>query len=529
MPSFMIFFKKFETLARGFNIIDVCIGLVDTDIVNGMHNKDADILNLKNRYYEVINNPQHKWSYKFSFPLCKIMHKEGNKISQLDTFPIVRTLDSRLDKLAFHIYNVVYYCSHRLSQDPTISNYHLMISMFNISANFINQYFSDKVVSLVHNPRARQRPKSQKFKIGIMINGLHHDDINVRELNGWKLEFTQLVNTHDIEWVKINRKDLYTLMLAFHRNGRTMVHGGDGNPHYWIRENMWEYAKVINMFLNNKHYGGIVTRTNKANYINEFTEYTQFSKKHYSNKKINVGDICVPCPCLCEEDSLPCSCLFNLSDSMTFESFTLAFKDYSIITDINDVGDQVPDPVKIMFATLEVLRNPSLRPNNRLKSTCPQCKFVNDASDEAKWNNSGNTPLLSHPCEVVCKNLECSHKYCTDCLQYHPGIICRGFVEDPECDPNVQLCPACSHTTYRVDGCTCITCELPNCRKTWCWICRCLRHPEQHERINPDLIHYCMDVDRYITNPSWRNNPEFKPYRQLAPSGRGRLANLVPE
>jgi hypothetical protein len=37
--------------------------------------------------------------------------------------------------------------------------------------------------------------------------------------------------------------------------------------------------------------------------------------------------------------------------------------------------------------------------------------------------------------------------------------------------------------------------------------------------INQDLIHYCIDSDRYTSNINWINNPDFKPYKIIAPQG----------
>jgi len=519
-PSILELLNKFKELSETYGIIDQVIGLVDINIISGIA-IDLSILEiLKEKYQTLLSNPIYKWSYSFNFILCKILHN----MKIIDTFSILSQLLTSIDKLAFHIYNVVYFCKHRLDNDPTLENYHKMISKFNISANFINQYFSEEIIFLVHNPRAIKRKPSQKFKIGILIDGLYNSEIELKELNGWKLEFAILEKDYGIEWIKNNETEHYNQMLDFHRKGRTLAHGKDSYPHYWVRDKMWHYAKVINNFLNSKKFGGIITRKNKLNYIRKYKQFTPFGNIINSDTTIKEDYIGVPCPCL-NEEYFECECLFNLSDPQTFDSFSKAFEGYTQITDINDFGDQIPDPVKIMFTTLEVLRNPELRPNIRMKSTCPKCNFVNEASNEALWNSKGNTPKLIHPSDMKCR--ECAHEYCTDCKQYHPGFICRGFVEEPDCDPNIQLCPACAHTTYRVDGCTCITCEIPNCRKTWCWICRCLRYPEQHG--NDNHIHYCMDEARYSSNPSWLLNADFKPYKQRAPSGRIGIGDYVPE
>jgi hypothetical protein len=506
-----------KDIAEKFNVLHTIVGMVDIKLIRRLSINPKNLESIKIKYKDYIRQSNIKYSYFFDFESrCILPH-----------YPTDNEQLTRADKLALHLFNVLVKYSEQFKKNPSMDFYNTLIGKFNISANFINQFFrynelEQPIVDVIPNPMGKERKPSEIWKIGLLTDSMYNTDLDDSELvllKGWKYDLVKSVQMFDIEWVKHNRTDIYNMMLNFHRTYRVLIH----DKHYLVKSNLWDAAKVMLMFFRNKEYGGIVTRKNYANYIRIFKEYSQFGKKKASgfDSRIRVGDVCVPCPCL-EDGYESCNHLFKLSDESTYNSFIKAFDGYEHQVDLNDFGDQIANPVDVMMSYISARIDPSQCVNIRLKTTCPKCQYENTVENtEAILNSTGENPIIKHPSDVVCGNIKCKHHYCTDCKESHPGVICRGFKEEPDCDPNIELCPSCGHTTNRVDGCTCITCEIPSCGKTWCWSCRCIRYPEQDPGdIDQSLVHYCMTKNRYRSNINWLMNPDFIPYEDHAPVGQ---------
>jgi len=518
-----IIMNKIKELAQELNILDQVCGVVDIELIKSVSISPSNLHFLINKYTVCIKKPSNKYTYIYDFDSKTLLDQDSNPFDPYSIESLRnRNNLTRIDKLSIHIYNVCVYYQNQFRKQPTREFYDKLTGKFNISANFINQYFNMPCPLVDIIPTNRQKPKSENWKVGISVDGLYNIETD-EELTGWKAELVKLTTTNTIEWVKINQTPVYNEMLVFHRTSRSLAH----DSHYWVHSNLWDMSKYIVGFFKSKEFEGIVSRENITAYQTTFGSYTQFGKKQNPNfsNTINIGDVCVRCPCL-QDGIYMCNHLFNLSDPETFSLFSKVFLNYTFKEDLNDLGEQIPNPIDTMFAYINAKLHPEKSLNMRINSKCPSCRTYNTSS-EAMININGDNPILKHPSEITC--VECFLEYCSDCLQTHPGRICRGFVEDSDCDPEVQLCPACGHTTNRIDGCTCITCQIPNCGKTWCWICRCLRHPEQHvDNIDPELNHYCMTLNRYMSNPQWEDNTQFVPYEENAPIGRDPRLNFVP-
>ena len=505
--------NRIKQLAIEFGVISDVRGIVDIDIHKNITISSEQIEYIKLLYTSYLKRPNIKYTQTFSFSTKTILYVSSSSFDE--TTESSHQELTRIDRLAQSLYTVIYKCITDFKKNPTKDNYIKIVGKFNKAANDINQFFNlleHKAISIIPTFQEKRLPGTN-YRHGIWTDLLYNVDLDedeLKELSGWKLELVQLEKQHDINWVKKYRIDLYNQMVSFHRKDKTLVHENP-NKHYWDRDKIWYYAKIMIDFFKNRKYCGVVTRNNIDTYCRHFDKYTQFGKTTPNfDATIRIGDICIQCPCL--ENYFPCKCLFKLSDPSTFEAFTKAMVGYSHKVDLNDMMIQIADPVETLLKYIEIRKDPSKSPNLRLNTTCPKCSYINTFENkEAIRNSTGENPLLQHPSDVICGR--CQHEYCTDCKRTHKGFICRGFPEEDDCNKQIELCPACGHTTDRISGCTCITCEIPSCGKTWCWICRCLRHPEH----SSNTIHYCITQNRGNTNPNWRLNPNVVLCTEVAP------------
>jgi len=485
------------------------VGLIDNNMKSSLcldDNYKQELKNLCNirkydKYYE------KSYIFQFDFSIGRIL-----PVLVYRTFKY----EHKILKLFRHFENIMYTYKHKLALNPSRTSYMELTRKYNMSINYINQHFN-KLIKLpycVEPLTNTYKPKS--FKSGLYYEPLLGIDYDDTELSEWKKTFIELEKENSISWIKEHNPNLYNKMIKFHIKEKIVVHG---SKCCWLKNDLANVAKAINSFLSDTKYnGGIITNENIDIYKKNFVKYTNFGKKKCNNfdENIIVGDVSIRCICI-KSNYEQCNTLFNISHTETFEVFKLKFKDYKYNNTFDEGGGFIQDPVEYMFERLDTLLDPSKRPNNRLNSSCPKCNHINQ-NDEAILNNKGYNPILKHPSDIICDN--CHHAYCTDCSLSHPGFICRGFPEENDTAKDIESCPACGHITERTGGCTCMTCVIPTCRRTWCWFCRCLRHPEQNvNNINPDLLHYCMDEYRYISNHDWVNNPDFKPYKVVAPLG----------
>ena len=480
-------------------------GLIDNSIESlSLSNGQVTIIEkLSNKYINILH---HGITYNFNFNTKQMIPKM-----------MIRCSSHRILKLFGYFENIMCNYYNKLLKNPSRISYIELSRKYNSAINYINQHFKIDLPLIIspHNSLRRNAYKSGLYYCPLL--GLNYDD---DELCFWKKEFITLESEKGINWIKENNKNLYNRMVEYHKSEKIIVHGQHCS---WLKSDLSNVAKSINLFLSHKTFGGIVTPDNINIYCRDFGNYTKFGRKKlaYFNNTISVGDVCIRCVCI-KTNNLQCNTLFNLSDSITYHQFKKSFDSYIPHDTFDDDNLFVQDPVNSMFERLNSLLDPSKCPSIRTCSSCPICNYVNTIENtEALLNSNGNNPLLKHPSDVICGNLSCGHKYCTDCKLSHPGFICRGFPEEDDTEKDIQSCPACGHITNRISGCTCMTCEIPTCNKTWCWICRCIRYKEQDpDNINPDYLHYCMDINRYQSNPKWINNPDFIPYKNVPPVGQ---------
>jgi hypothetical protein len=219
----------------------------------------------------------------------------------------------------------------------------------------------------------------------------------------------------------------------------------------------------------------------------------------YSRHVPAVGDMTGRCPCINSEGK-ECGMTFNFSDP------NVRFALQQLLVNVSRV---VRPAVNAFFELLHNFMNPP-QADYRSNPVCTRCgqKFPNIAGCE---NANGDNPTVGHPQDATC--LHCENRFCTDCGGQHLGTICKGFPPDTM-DDMFQACPGCRRATWRESGCPTMTCP---CGVIWCWICRCLRHPEQHHDADPINNHYCMTLDRYMANPIWAENRAFEAYRENHP------------
>jgi hypothetical protein len=511
---------KLKQLSYRFNInetefVESYIGLIDNDMISSLTLTDADKIKLDNLCFKLKYDKYNEngLEFKFDFEIGRISPIILNKNYQFK---------NRILRLFKHFENVICKYKNILSISPSRKSYTELLRKFNTSINYINQHFKDELkpsLSYAIEPNNNNN-KRTAFKSALYYNPLLKLEYDNSELLDWKILFMELEKKHSIEWIKNNNSFLYNKMIQFHINEKIVVHGQHCS---WLKKDLANVAKSINSFLSNKKYNsGVITNDNINIFCRDFNKYTKFGKKKNLsfNDTITIGDVCIRCICL-KDDYIECNTLFNLSNVETYNNFKKCFSLYESKDEYDDDGIFIQDPVNNMFERLESLLDPSKRPSIRTCSKCPKCEHVNTVENkEAIINSKGDNPLLKHPSDVMCGNPLCNYEYCTDCKLSHPGFICRGFPEEEDTEKDIESCPACGHTTHRIGGCTCMTCEIPTCRKTWCWLCRCLRYPEQNpDDINPELLHYCMDEHRYYSNINWVSNPDFKPYKTVAPEG----------
>ena len=517
--SYVNALNKLKEMALRFNInetefIDNYIGLIDKDMISSLTLSFSNKIELrdlckKKNYdkYIIDNDVEFKFCFSLGRILPIIIHREFK-------------FQNKILKLFRHFEIVIYKYKHLLTTHPSRKCYLEYAHKYNLSINYINQHFKNELSIPLEYAIDTNNNSSKRtaFKSALYYNPLLKLEYDNSELLDWKILFMELEKKYDIEWIKNNNSFLYNKMINFHINEKIVVHGQHCS---WLKKDLANVAKSINSFLSNKKYNsGVITNDNINIFCSDFKKYTKFGRKKNScfNDTITIGDVCIRCICL-KDNYIECNTLFNLSDVETYNNFKKCFSLYKPKNEYDDDGIFIQDPVDNMFERLESLLDPSKRPSIRTCSKCPKCEYVNTFENkEAIINSKGDNPLLKHPSDVICGNPLCNHNYCTDCKLSHPGFICRGFPEEEDTEKDIESCPGCGHITNRIGGCTCMTCEIPTCRKTWCWFCRCIRHPEQDpNNYDPQLLHFCMDEHRYISNTNWVDNPEFKPYKIVAP------------
>ncbi len=149
---------------------------------------------------------------------------------------------------------------------------------------------------------------------------------------------------------------------------------------------------------------------------------------------------------------------------------------------------------------------------HRILSNCPKCSHQNK-NEEAKRNFTGLNPLKTHPSDVTCQT--CHHIYCSDCLDTHPGIICRGFCKNEINFGDDVSCPGCRQPALRVSCDDYMVCQNILCGITWCWHCRCFRDKNV---VGQDTIeHFCITRYRYHLNRDWVKKNDITIYTTLSP------------
>jgi len=518
--DYNIALDKLKDIAVRYNInendfVDNYIGLINNNMQSSLKLTNEDkrklhILCINKKYKDYREN--NGILYNFDFVIGKIIP------IGYDGF----IFKNKILKLYRHFENILTKYIDIFKRNPSYKVYYELAHKYNMSINYINQHFkNDMTVPFEYAIEPNDiKIKRNAFKSALYYCPLLSLEYDENELSDWKKEYMRLEKEYGNEWLKNHRPDIYNKMTHFHKNEKIVVHGQHCS---WLKKDLPNVAKSINSFLSNKKYNsGIITSDNINIFCKDFNKYTNFGRNKHKNFSgiITVGDVCIRCICI-KDNYIQCNALFNLSDIETYNKFKKCFSSH-IIEHKYDDDIFIQDPVEYMFERLDSLLDPSKRPSIRTCSKCPKCEYINTFENkEAILNSSGTNPLLKHPSDVICGNPICNYNYCTDCKLSHPGFICRGFPEEEDTAKDIEACPACGHITNRIDGCTCMTCAIPTCRKTWCWICRCIRYPEQNpDNINYDLLHYCMDDNRYQSNPNWYNNPDFIPYKNIAPKGQ---------
>ena len=219
---------------------------------------------------------------------------------------------------------------------------------------------------------------------------------------------------------------------------------------------------------------------------------------------INNNDVFLRCACILKksDDSFDlerCNYHFNLKNDIN----------YNILKDIlSKVPKEYLEKASTLLDLIDELRLGDNVGKHRIYSDCIHCGHKNK-NEEALLNSTGENPKLRHPSDITCQS--CHKDYCADCLQEHPGIICRGFRQGEDNDTESIACPGCRVPIYKESGCAFMICA-GKCKRMFCWSCRSIRHEE-----NSYKHHYCLLINSFQVNPNWSNNPKVRTYISQSP------------
>jgi hypothetical protein len=349
----------------------------------------------------------------------------------------------------------------------------------------------------------------------------HHHKSNLFECNtiggiesykdqpGWEQEVEKLLydDGYNLEWIKKYKPELYNHISQYHdpknknSNNSVTLHKTQTFKCTYQKDYLTELARTFNKQLSNDETSTIdvkfkISKLRLFHYKNDAPKCSSITSKH--------GDRVVRCPCIKFSDGKigECNIWFNLSLERNVKILRKIFQVESFES-------------KRLFQTISNFIYKSHKTTFRDETKCPKCKFTNSSNESIEnlynvLNKLDANPNLRHPSDITC--LQCNYEYCTDCLETHPGELCRGFTKEEQTllgEDKYQACPYCKAPIERAEGCFAIKCI--ECKFWSCWSCRTLRHVEHSEvtKIHP---HYCI-TNMANNNPKWDKSFDIKYYK----------------
>ena len=399
--------------------------------------------------------------------------------------------------------DIIAYALARISKYPNEESCISIGKRYNQNLNNLIQKLSISRTLIVFpiEPINREKKTKNEWKQGIIcepISNMIYDKPDDDAPLFIKECYDFLDKGLTLEEIRKQRPDIYDKVTEYHRLNMALIHGREENgkfrkcacPTKNVQQ-ILELMQIKTKRLNTEPTPEVLQRFIPT-YYTTFGKYkrnvkTDRFKKIFIKKGTNYCEC--PCSVLNEQTNQiePCQALIEIS-SRSEQLFTHLI---NLIPNIN---------TRLLFSKWFKDKSSQLQESHRLNVTCPKCNTIISNSFEAMRNEKGLNPKFRHPSDITCTNMDCNHRFCSDCKEVHIGKICRGFPLDFEPYKDAQACPCCSVPCFRYDGCTFMTCS--ECDKNWCWECRCLRMKE-YQLDSEGKYHYCITPERYQLNSDW--------------------------